>query len=326
LTTGNHRRGASDRFAGAAEALLKQAELSSAEMAERFEAALDVDRWRRLVPSASIEEQIVSGDHVRIAPQDADREKHRLDEDGYFRLEQVFDRERIARMHDIAKAVRADGWPVAFAFVYDDFWSIARSPPLSAFLEESLGVGFLQNTVVWAHWVPDAKGVAGWRPHDDYRGGGDTFLSVWIPLSDATVENGCMFLVPDRMSREIAEAIEARDSVPDAVFRRMLHDVVALPVPSGSLIGWRGDVLHWGGTNAGGSAPRVSLALEFRSRGAKTSRFERPLIDPRAALPPFRTRLFAIVKALREYTKFEPLLLRHLPLAERIFAETSPRE
>jgi len=45
--------------------------------------------------------------------------------------------------------------------------------------------------------------------------------------------------------------------------------------------------------------------------------------SPRAPLPPFRLRLFAIVKALREYTKFEPLLRRYLPLAERIFAETS---
>lgn len=318
--------GTPDRFAGAAEALLKQAELSPGEAAERFEAALDVGRWRRLVPFASIEERVVFGDHTRIAPQDAVREKSRLDEDGYFCLTQVFEPERIARMHHIVRVVRADGWPVAFAFIYDDFWSVARTPSISAFLEASLGAGFVQNTVVWAHWVPDAKGVAGWRPHDDYRGGGDTFLSLWIPLSDATAENGCMFLVPDRRSREVAGTIKAQDSLPDALFRKTLQDVVALPVPAGSLIGWRGDVLHWGGANSGSAVPRVSLALEFRSRDPKTNRFERPLIDPRAALPPFRTRLFAIVKALREYTKFEPLLLRHLPLAERIFAETSPRE
>lgn len=319
-------RATPDKSIGTAEALLKQAELSPSQMAERFEAALDVDRWRRLAPFAAIEEPIGSGDHAQIAPQDAVREKNRLDEDGYFCLKQVFDRRRIDRMHDIVRAVRADGWPAAFAFVYDDFWSIARSPAISAFLEASLGAGFAQNTVVWAHWVPDAKGVAGWRPHDDYRGGDDTFLSLWISLSDATVENGCMFLVPASRSREVTETTKAQDSLPNILFRKMLQDVVALPVPSGSLIGWRGDVLHWGGANSGSTVPRVSLALEFRSRDVKTTRFERPLIDPRAALPPFRTRLFAIVKALREYTNFEPLLLRHLPLAERIFEETSPGE
>lgn len=319
-------RATPDRFADAAETLLKQAELSPSQMAERFDAAFDVERWRRLAPFASIEERIVSGDHAQIAPQDAAREKARLDEDGYFCLKQVFDRQRIARMHDIVRAVRADGWPAAFAFVYDDFWSIARSPAISTFIEASLGADFVQNTVVWAHWVPDAKGVAGWRPHDDYRGGGDTFLSLWIPLSDATVENGCMFLVTDSRSREVAETIKAQDSLPNVLFRKTLQDVVALPVPSGSLIGWRGDVLHWGGANSGSPVPRVSLALEFRSRDVKTTRFERPLIDPRAALPPFRTRLFAITKALREYVNFEPLLLRHLPLAERIFEEISAGE
>ena len=81
-----------DGFVGAAEALLKRAELSPDELAERFEAALDVDRWRRLVPYASIEEQVASGDHARIAAKDAVREKQRLDEDGYFCLKQVFDR------------------------------------------------------------------------------------------------------------------------------------------------------------------------------------------------------------------------------------------
>lgn len=315
-----------DRFADAAEALLKQAVLSPSQMAERFEAALDIDRWRQLAPFASIGEPIVSGDHAQIAPQDAVREKGRLDEDGYFCLRQVFDPERIARMHHIVRVVRADGWPAAFAFVYDDFWSIARSPAISAFLEASLGADFVQNTVVWAHWVPDAKGAGGWRPHDDYRGGGDTFLSLWIPLSDATAENGCMFLVPASRSRDVAETLKIQDSLPNVLFRKTLQDVVALPVPSGSLIGWHGDVLHWGGANSGSTVPRVSLALEFRSRDVKTIRFERPLIDPRAALPPFRTRLFAIVKALREYINFEPLLLRHLPLAERIFEETSPGE
>ena len=198
--------GAPDRFAGAAEALLKQAELSPIELAERFDAALDVERWRRLVPFASIEEKVVSGDHARIAPQDAAREKSRLDEDGYFCLKQVFDRERIARMHDIAKAVRADGWPVAFAFVYDDFWSIARTPSISAFLEASLGPGFVQNSVVWAHWVPDAKGVAGWLPHDDYRAAATRSCRSGSRCRMPPWRTAACSCVPDRRSREVADA------------------------------------------------------------------------------------------------------------------------
>ncbi|MBX9875534.1 MAG: phytanoyl-CoA dioxygenase family protein [Beijerinckiaceae bacterium] len=317
-------RASAEHLASAVDALLRRSELSREETQQRFEQALDVDRWRRLAPFASIGSgRWDDGEASSISDSAADREKRRLDEDGYFRLRQVFDSARIARMRRIVEAVRADGWPVAFAFVFDDFWTIARSPRIASFLGKALGEAYLQNTVVWAHWVPGERGVAGWSPHEDYRDVGDTFLSVWIPLSDATVENGCMFLLPGASSREISMATEERRDLPPTVFRRALQDVIALPASAGSMIGWRGDVLHWGGANTGGSEPRLSLALEFRARGAKASRFESPLIDPRAPLPPFRLRLFAIVKALREYTKFEPLLTRYLPLAERIFAETA---
>lgn len=316
-------RSSPEQLASAVQALLNQSTLSPEETERRYIEALDVDHWRWLAPFAAIgEERSVVGEPVRISGADVAREKRRLDEDGYFRLPRVFESERILRMRRIVEAVRADGWPVAFAFVFDDFWSIARSPQVASFLESAVGEGYLQNTVVWAHWVSAEKGVAGWGPHDDYRTGGDTFLSAWIPLSDATVENGCMFLLPTGPSRKIGEAVDADRDLPSRFVRGALQDVIALPAAAGSMIGWRGDILHWGGANAGSNEPRLSLALEFRARGAKTTKFESPLIDPRAPLPPFRLRLFAIVKALREYTKFEPLLARYLPLAERIFAET----
>ncbi|TAJ88714.1 MAG: hypothetical protein EPO10_25660 [Reyranella sp.] len=317
-------RASPEQLASAFQTLLKQSELPPEVTDKRIKQAFDIERWRRLAPFASIGAD-GGGDEglARISDVDAAREKHRLDSEGYFRLPQVFDRAHIARMRRTVEAVRADGWPVAFAFVFDEFWRIARSPQVASFLESALGEGYLQNTVVWAHWVSGERGVAGWSPHDDYRDGGEAFLSAWIPLSDATVENGCMFLLPAGVSREISNANDTDTPLSPRVVRAALQDVIALPAAAGAMIGWRGDILHWGGANAGSAEPRLSLAIEFRSRGARASTFESPLIDPRAPLPPFRLRLFAITKALREYTKFEPLLLRYLPLAERIFAETS---
>jgi len=124
------------------------------------------------------------------------------------------------------------------------------------------------------------------------------------PLSDATVENGCMFLLPAGVSCEISDAIDTDTALSPRVVRSALQDVIALPATAGAMIGWRGNILHWGGANAGGAEPRLSLALELRSRGVRPSKFERPLIAPRAPLTSFRLRLFAITKALREYTKF----------------------
>jgi ectoine hydroxylase-related dioxygenase (phytanoyl-CoA dioxygenase family) len=228
-------------------------------------------------------------------------------------------------MRRTVEAVRADGWPAVFAFVFDDFWSIARSPRLLALLEASLGAGCLQNSVIWTHWVPGAKGATGWPPHVDLSGVGDKFLSLWISLSEAAIDNSCMFLIPPGDApREVVEAIHAKADLPYASYSNLLHNVVALPVPAGSLIGWRGDVLHWGGTNAGGDVPRVSFALEFRSRDEAFTKFERPMIDLRAALPPLRLRLYAIAKALRHYPKFEPIVSRFQPLADRLWNETMP--
>ena len=160
-------------------------------------------------------------------------------------------------MRRIFEAVRADGWPVAFAFVFDDFWTIAVRPGLPR-----------SSARRWAKPVfrTPSSGRIGYRangaspaggPHEDYRDVGETFLSLWIPLSDITVENGCMCLLPGASSREISMATEERRDLPPTVFRRALQDVIALPASAGSMIGWRGDVLHWGGANTGGSEPRL---------------------------------------------------------------------
>jgi hypothetical protein len=320
-------------MAAAAQALMKKAELSPEEVAQRLALLRDKDYWRRLAPFAAIEGSAQSDtaengsacDPVRIAADAAAREAERIARDGYFRLEEIVDAERIGRMRRTVEAVRAAKWPPVFAFLFDDFWSIAQSGALLGFVERTLGPRCLQNTVVWAHWVAGEAGQQGWSPHTDEAGVGGALLSVWIALSDATVDNGCMSLIrASAVPRETAEAIDRQADVNDRTFRHLLQNVVTLPVKAGSIIGWRGDVLHWGGANTGDASPRISLALEFRPRGSKATGFEAPLIDPRDGPPPYDLRLFAISKALREYPKFEPMIERYRGLAERLWTDTRP--
>jgi Phytanoyl-CoA dioxygenase (PhyH) len=316
------------QMAAAVQALMKKAELSSEEVTRRLALLRDRDYWRQLVPFATIEARTNSDtphETMRIAAGAAARETGRIAGEGYFRLEEVVEAERIGRMRRTVEAVRAARWPPVFAFLFDDFWSIAQSQALLGFVEASLGPRCLQNTVIWAHWVAGEAGHEGWSPHVDAAREGNRFLSVWIALSDATVNNGCMSLVrPRAIAPEIAHAIEAHADLDRAAYRGLLQNVVALPVKAGSIIGWRGDVLHWGGVNTGDASPRVSLALEFRSRDSTATKFEAPLIDPRDGPPPFALRLFAISKALREYPKFEPMMERFRGLAERLWEETKP--
>jgi hypothetical protein len=62
-------------------------------------------------------------------------------------------------------------------------------------------------------------------------------VSAWIPLSDATVKNGCMFLLPAGISREISDAIDTGMPLSPRVVRAALQDVIALPAAAGAMIG-----------------------------------------------------------------------------------------
>jgi Phytanoyl-CoA dioxygenase (PhyH) len=316
------------QMAAAVPALMKKAMLSPEEVAQRLALLCDQDYWRRLVPFATIEVKAngsLPRETVRITPDAAARETRRIAGDSYFCLHEVVEADRIGRMRRTIEVVRAAKWPPVFAFLFDDFWSIAQSEALLEFVEASVGPRCLQNTVIWAHWVVGEAGHEGWWPHIDAADEGDRFLSLWIALSDASVGNGCMSLVcPGALTPEIAQSIRAHADLDCEAYRRMLQNVVALPVKAGSIIGWRGDVLHWGGVNTGDPSPRISVALEFRSRDSAATKFEAPLIDPRHGPPPFALRLFAISKALREYPKFEPMMERFRDLAERLWEKTKP--
>src|SRR5207249_8180516 len=76
----------------------------------------------------------------------------------------------------------------------DEFWTIARTQSLKRLLTALLGSGYVQDSVVWTYYVIPRRGSAGWPPHVD--GNGEQRVTVWIPLSDSTLENGCMHVVP----------------------------------------------------------------------------------------------------------------------------------
>lgn len=314
-----------ETISSAARSLLKQAEWSTEEVARRLELAFDADYWRSLAPFTSVEGAPREAELGHVDDEAVARECRRLARDGYFRLTGVFAPATMDRLHRTIAAVRSAGWPATFAFVYDDFWRLAGCRALEGFLTAALGADYRQNTVIWAHWVMGEAGHSGWHPHHDLLNQGEKFLSLWIAVSEATTDNGCMFLVRgSAMTPEIAQAIRAQQALPYGSYRRLLNNAVALPVKAGAIVGWRGDVIHWGGINTGGASPRVSLALELRSHDARPTAFESPLIDPRAAPPPLRLRLAAVAKALLEYQKFEPDMSRYRSLGEQIRQATSP--
>ena len=133
------------------------------------------------------------GEASSISDGAADREKRRLDEDGYFRLRQVFDSARIARMRRIVEAVRRRRLARGFRLRLRRFLDHCPFAPDCLVPRQGAGRSLSSEHRSSGRIGCPANGASpGWSPHEDYRDVGDTFLSVWIPLSDATVENGCI--------------------------------------------------------------------------------------------------------------------------------------
>jgi hypothetical protein len=99
-------------------------------------------------------------------------------------------------------------------------------------------------------------------------------LNVWIPLNDATLDNGCMYVVPREFDTDFAnpDNNHAHMNPAKEVMRGQsskihfpLHGVRALPAPAGSLIAWYGNTIHWGSScSRYAKVPRKSIALTFR--------------------------------------------------------------
>lgn len=104
-------------------------------------------------------------------------------------------------------------------------------------------------------------------------------LNVWIPLNDATLDNGCMYVVPREFDTDFArtDGHHAHMNPATEVQRGLsskihfpLHGVRALPAPAGSMIAWYGNTIHWGSTcSRFAKAPRKSIALTFRRADIK---------------------------------------------------------
>jgi Phytanoyl-CoA dioxygenase (PhyH) len=293
--------------------------LSRAEVDSYLQHALDEAYWQRLSPGSSIgtTRSATELEAATLGEPQAVAQLAKLRREGYFHTPPVLALDVLRRMRQAIDNVRAEHWPAVFAYVYDDFWDIVRTPSLTRLVSGFLGDGYSQSSRIWAFYVAPARGARGWHPHCD--SGDNDRLTVWVPLTDATLDNGCMYVVP--LDRLAAERNYLRlESVTQAELATLLQSTKALPSPAGAYLGWKHDLIHWGSVSSGHVEPRISLALEFVAPGAVPHDDELPLF-PLTTLPPFIVRLRAIAKALQTYTPYEPSNLKFGDLGLRL-AET----
>jgi hypothetical protein len=216
--------------------------------------------------------------------------------EGYFHLGPRLPAAFVARLAAALRRLRAAHIPPVFLYVYDEPYHL--SGYLRAFLAALLGADFRVLPDVWAWHVEPGPAQHGWGAHRDRDfdclrpNGMPKSLSIWIPLTDATVWNGCMYVVPAQLDPHYRARVKQCDV-------KALTDIRALPAAAGSVLGWTQALLHWSGRSSRrATEARLSFSIEYQRGDAPA--FNAPLLDP-GVLPPFERRLGLIGKQILQY-------------------------
>jgi ectoine hydroxylase-related dioxygenase (phytanoyl-CoA dioxygenase family) len=300
-------------------AALSKFNLSGSALAQQARNAEDPNYWIDLNPQLTISSAGSADWDSEVSGSVGDKLEEGLKsyrQYGFLALDGVLSQRQIATMRDAVARLQAAEWPPVFAFVYDPFWCIGRARVVSALLKELLGSPQMLPRV-WTHHVYTSVQNAGWRPHLDGRTGAPLTMSLWIPLTNATLRNGCMQLVKrNSATDELCRRYHTTDAFSREEVQALLTNTRALPCARGGLLAWDHNILHWGSYFECGSEPRVSIALEFASASsAEVTAAEHPSQE-HDLLPGFSTRLEAIGGAILKYRNFEPGMERFASLAE----------
>jgi hypothetical protein len=142
-------------------------------------------------------------------------------------------------------------------------------------------------------------------------------------LSDATLDNGCIYVVPrDLVSREIASGFSNMRTISSADASALLQSSRALPAKAGSILGWDYTLIHWGSKCGWPGHPRISIAVTFIASDTEPTTREPPLLDGSGTPPNFAQRLHLIGKGIQTYQRREPLMIRYQEIAQRLLQQS----
>lgn len=248
--------------------------------------------WSTLSPELSAPAQTASAAPapLTIDPAALAAASASMDLDGYLQLAPVFTPTELRPVLDTLFKLQSVNLPPVFIYVYTQPWHIFQR--LRPLISHFLGDHFSLLPNFWAWHIPAIQGASGWQRHRDYEGetrfespdGGQSLmsLSLWLPLTDATSDNGCMHIHP-RSWGKYQDTVTGR----------------ALPAKAGSVLGWTQDLYHWSGdVQAGATSPRISLSLEFQNSAFAPMADQLLDID---APPSFEERLALVRQQIPKY-------------------------
>lgn len=282
--------------------------LSSAAASETL---LSSDYWLSLLPLALRSElqSLASPPRATAWPRESSELMAHIESNGYVTCPPPQSRDYLDSANLLLKLIIAlseRDLPPAFAYLYDATWHfILRIWPL---VEDLLGGRCVIEPSFAAFRLNRQKSLRGSyvgnnfaKPHRDYNYA-DSFapgiarpqlLSVWIPLCDVDLKNGCMYVVPRSKDPQFNDPISKEGLQEPDVPPGGLTPLA--PHPAGSFMCWTGNTIHWGSgcEREGADNPRTSLALVFRLA-------DRELSQPEASLSREDVLTASVAERLRQ--------------------------
>jgi hypothetical protein len=262
------------------------------------------DFWRELSPDSRLSDEPFAelGELYQVSTQEVKRLRAQLLSEGYFQSTPLIPKEETEKLASMVSTVVARGFPPLFSMVYDDFWRlIAR---LEYLIVPLVGSEFKIVPDFWVWRVDGSSGKGGWVAHRDHEcdhpfdeQGRPNLVTAWIALTEATLENACMYVLPTCHDAYLPDQV-ANYSVPPGAE----HHIRALPAQPGSVLGWNQHLLHWGSAYRSGP-PRVSLGIYLQRANAGPALTAAPAFRPKGRLG-FDERLGMVGRMLVKYRHY----------------------
>lgn len=270
--------------------------------------AADQAFWQKLNPSLSIDDTPFPADLEDFSIRDTEISNHvqQMLQEGYFKTDAIVPKPEATKLALAVQSVVNCGLPPVFVFVYNEFWQLFSR--LSGLITPILGDEYyLMPADIWAWFIRPGSNV--WAPHRDivtpesvfHADGRPTKTTVWIPLTDVTPLNSCMYVLPTHLD----------PNLPDNPFNislriQDLQNIRALPAAAGSVLAWNPRILHWGANCTRlAKVPRISVAIYMQSKDINSD-YHSGFPDTSLQLSAnselgFEQRLDAIRAAIRQY-------------------------
>jgi|GEM_PF-1465017 len=268
---------------------------------------VDAGFWENLNPELSITSTPFKGSSNSFEFVDADIDQcvQQIKVDGYLKIKPVISNNEVKIIADAVQRIVDFGLPPVFAFVYDQVWQYFGR--LARVLDPVLGHDHkLMLAGMWAWHIH--KDDSGFAPHRDLStinnqaDGRPANLTIWIPFTDATPLNSCMYVLPISSDKNYPDNLSA-STIDDA------RDIRALPATAGEILAWDACILHWGSkASHWAKQPRISISMDFSSKDPAQHADHPLLYSKKSGLHihesveyPFQSRLNAIGEAIWTY-------------------------